>query len=179
MMNLSVACYLQGLRRHPEKHPKAKYGDLLLCVLGAGWWLACGIILSKWSSDANNAGLGESHWRAVMCALSWLLFLFFLGMTLMSIIMMSSGFQYCFEKREKKPKKEHHHGHDAAPSPATAAAPAGAPHHNTYTTAPGPDAGLPVSSNAAGFGAGGGLAPATGGAWGGPRDDVPPQVNRV
>jgi len=67
-----------------------RVAESAIAGLGAAWWLACGVVVSLWTSQANRAGdpdLPGADWRNTMSFLYWLNFLLFLALTGTSVIL--------------------------------------------------------------------------------------------
>jgi hypothetical protein len=96
-LGLSVLWILvRGLAR--ERAPGAspvpsiigtRIAESAIAALGAGWWLAMGVVISLWTSQANAADppLPGADWRNTMSFLYWLNFLLFLALMGTSVIL--------------------------------------------------------------------------------------------
>lgn len=147
--------YIQGLRRNPYKHRHARLADLVLCLLGLGWWIAVGIILCTWTNQANNNGVPRSDWRNGLCVLAWAEVLFFAYMAATSLLLATTRSQKMFDKWAEKDrlKKEQRHAakqqklqHDAEAADAAAAAARARTAQPTHGPVAGPTTGPAASS---------------------------------
>lgn len=67
-----------------------RVAESAIAALGACWWLATGVVVSLWTSQANKAAnppLPASDWRNTMSFLYWLNFLLFLVLMTTSILL--------------------------------------------------------------------------------------------
>jgi hypothetical protein len=97
-LGLSVLWVLiRGLAREraPGANPVpsivgARVAESAVAALGAGWWLAMGVVISLWTSQANavkDPPLPNADWRNTMSFLYWLNFLLFIALMGTSVIL--------------------------------------------------------------------------------------------
>jgi hypothetical protein len=66
-------------------------GEGAIAALGAGWWLAMGVVVSLWTSEANavrDPALPADDWRNTMSFLYWLNFLLFVLLACTSALLL-------------------------------------------------------------------------------------------